>query len=201
MKKQTKIGCGILSGSFLIFVILLAIILSSPTEKRKDYIEVRVSPRTGINIRTGPGTNYPKDGRLVRKDNLYVLEEKDGWIRFRITPKDVGWSGWVRKDLTVSKDEWDSAIRRENLKIVEENIALLKKEGLLIEIETDPPQALVNSTIWYGLDQQSKYNIAETMASYCGLNTNSSASISIRDCLSLKLLARYSDTFGFKEHQ
>lgn len=55
-----------------------------------------------INIRTGPGMNYEQDetGPLWKEEKLYVLEEKDGWIRFRVTPKDAGWSAWIKKDLT-----------------------------------------------------------------------------------------------------
>lgn len=56
-----------------------------------------------INIRTGPGMNYRQDesGPLWKEDKLYVLEEKTGWIRFRVTPKDFGWSAWIKKDLTI----------------------------------------------------------------------------------------------------
>ncbi len=57
--------------------------------------------------RTGPGMEYSCDnsGPLFEKDKLYVLEEKDGWIRFRVTLEDVGWSAWLQKDLTVSVAE------------------------------------------------------------------------------------------------
>jgi hypothetical protein len=67
------------------------------------------------NIRVGPGMNYASDnsGTLGENERLYVLEEKDGWIRFRITPdsqeetfKRYGipyreWSAWINKDLTI----------------------------------------------------------------------------------------------------
>ena len=32
---------------------------------------------------------------------MYVLEEKNGWIRFRVTLWDVGWEGWVSKKYTI----------------------------------------------------------------------------------------------------
>ena len=55
-------------------------------------------------IRTGPGMEYENDdtGVLFEDEKLYVLEEKNGWIRFRITEKDFGWSAWIRKNLTDS---------------------------------------------------------------------------------------------------
>lgn len=58
-------------------------------------------------IRTGPGKLYPDDdtGPLIEYDRLYVLEEQFGWIRFRVTPEDQGWSAWVPKNFTVSVKE------------------------------------------------------------------------------------------------
>jgi len=71
----------------------------------EDFIIGRVKFK-GINekyIRTGPGMKYKSDdtGCLPERDTLYVLEEKDGWIRFRVTKKNLGWSAWIRKDLTI----------------------------------------------------------------------------------------------------
>ena len=56
-------------------------------------------------VHTGPGLNYPLDGgnRLKAWETLYVLEERDGWIRVRPFPEDTGWSGWVPKSKTVPK--------------------------------------------------------------------------------------------------
>ncbi len=55
-------------------------------------------------IRIGPGMEYENDdtGALFEDDKLYVLEEKNDWIRFRVTEKDLGWSAWIRKNLTDS---------------------------------------------------------------------------------------------------
>ena len=59
------------------------------------------------NIRVGPGMNYAIDetGTLDENEKLYVLEEKDNWIRFRTTQEDHGWSAWIKKDITVSLTE------------------------------------------------------------------------------------------------
>jgi uncharacterized protein YgiM (DUF1202 family) len=72
-------------------------------------IERRYSPSDGVNIRTGPGTDFLKDGMgpLTAGEKLYVLEERDGWLLFRVTERDLGWSGWVKKDLTVTEAEWE----------------------------------------------------------------------------------------------
>ena len=73
--------------------------------------------RDGVNIRRGPGTNYPVkdedgdgeedgDGQLVLGEKLHILERRGDWLRFRVTPYDIGWSGWVRRDLALSEAEY-----------------------------------------------------------------------------------------------
>ncbi len=54
--------------------------------------------RNSINIRTGAGTHFTIDpiGKLMRGITIFVVEEKDGWARFTITPNDESWSGWVK---------------------------------------------------------------------------------------------------------
>jgi hypothetical protein len=74
-------------------------------QKQKiDYTDIRLCRYEGIKIKTGPGENYSDDksGELLESEKLYVLEEKNDWIRFRVTPDDVGWSGWIKRDYTRS---------------------------------------------------------------------------------------------------
>jgi hypothetical protein len=63
------------------------------------------------NVRVGPGMNYASDntGTLEENEKLYVLEEKNGWIRFRVTSVDCKWSAWINKDLTISEKELHDA--------------------------------------------------------------------------------------------
>lgn len=49
-----------------------------------------VLPEEGLKIRTGPGVNYPKCGKLDAGTEVEVLEEKDGFIR-------IGQDQWVMK--------------------------------------------------------------------------------------------------------
>jgi len=62
-------------------------------------------------IRTGPGMNYANDetGSLMKDEKLYMLDEKNGWIKFRVTSQDEGWSAWVEKSLTISLKEVQAA--------------------------------------------------------------------------------------------
>ncbi len=52
-----------------------------------------------INIRIGPGTYYAVDpiGKLMKGVTVFVVDEKNDWIKFTITPNDESWSGWVDK--------------------------------------------------------------------------------------------------------
>ena len=121
------------------------------TERPTKYaggriIEQRYCPSDGVNIRTGPGTNFAKDGMgpLTMGEKLYVLEERDGWLHFRVTQSDLGWSGWVKKDLTVTESEWEaehkarmeSRARRKHQAVVRQ--ALLD-EGVDVQVRVHGP--------------------------------------------------------------
>ena len=70
--------------------------------KSPDVMGIRAS-----RIRTGPSRNYAADdtGAIMQSEKLYVLEEKDSWVRFRVTEEDQGWSAWIEKSLTTSVTE------------------------------------------------------------------------------------------------
>lgn len=72
----------------------------------KGFLSNAYIPVMGIDkkhIRTGAGMKYSDDdtGPLFEVDTIYVLKEKDGWIRFRVTEANLGWSAWIQKDLTI----------------------------------------------------------------------------------------------------
>ena len=52
-----------------------------------------------IDIRIGPGTYYAIDpiGKLMKGVTVFVIDEKNDWIKFTITPEDDSWAGWVNK--------------------------------------------------------------------------------------------------------
>ena len=54
---------------------------------------------TNLNIRNGPGTNFPtKSDPLPQGTEVVVLEEKDGWSRVRVTM-----DGWVSSKYLLNK--------------------------------------------------------------------------------------------------
>lgn len=159
-------------------------------------LEIRFCPKNNINIRTGPGINFEKDpsGQLIKGEKLYVLEEKNGWVRFRVTSNDVGWSGWVKKDLTISKNQWDS--NKDTNELIK-----LRESGLLIKINPQLNVVYVNSSIWQNLDYQTKENIGRVLAFYCGRKKGTNLNwVDIKDSYSGKKLAKYSENWGFKTY-
>jgi hypothetical protein len=55
--------------------------------------KVRVTVTIGLNVRSGPGTEYPADGALEYGDEVKIIKEKDGWGQ-------VSSGGWISLDYT-----------------------------------------------------------------------------------------------------
>lgn len=69
------------------------------TEKNKKSQKTMTCTTNDINIRIGPGTYYAVDpiGKLMKGVTVFVVDEKNDWIKFTITPNDESWVGWVNK--------------------------------------------------------------------------------------------------------
>ncbi len=68
------------------------------TKNKKDQRTMTCNTND-INIRIGPGTYYAVDpiGKLMKGVTVFVVDEKNDWIKFTITPNDESWAGWVNK--------------------------------------------------------------------------------------------------------
>ncbi len=82
--------------------------LSEPTQtslnpkyqpKYKKQQDTMTCVANDINIRIGPGTYYAIDpiGKLMKGVTVFVVDEKNDWIKFTITSDDDSWAGWVNK--------------------------------------------------------------------------------------------------------
>lgn len=59
-----------------------------------DRLDVRSVSGSRVNVRGGPGTNYSVVNRLVRGDQVEILEDPgDGWVMLR--PTEGGPVGWM----------------------------------------------------------------------------------------------------------
>ena len=62
-------------------------------------VQRKICRSNDIDIRIGPGTQYEIDpiGKLMKGVTVFVIDEKDDWMKFTITPNDESWAGWVNK--------------------------------------------------------------------------------------------------------
>ncbi len=59
-----------------------------------SFYETRTVSGDRVNVRGGPGTSYSVVGKLVRGDEVEILEDTGtGWVRFRAVNDDT--SGWL----------------------------------------------------------------------------------------------------------
>lgn len=69
-------------------------ILEKPAETKISFTKIikigEVIPDEGLKIRSGPGLNFDKVGKLKKNDEVEVLEEKDDFVR-------IGHDQWVMK--------------------------------------------------------------------------------------------------------
>ena len=163
-------------------------------QKKQDILYTVICPKDGVVIRIGPGTQYKKDssGTLFKGEKLHVLEEKNGWVRFRVTPKDVGWSGWTKQSLLDIKKE-------DRLSDLDKGIKLIVDTGLLKKLTPQLNEAFVDPSTWNKLEFDTKEDIGRNLAFYSGREKGTNLNwVDIRDVYSGKKLAKYSESWGFK---
>lgn len=71
----------------------------NPKYQHKTQQNTMTCTSNDINIRIGPGTYYAIDpiGKLMKGVTVFVVDEKNDWIKFTITSDDESWAGWVNK--------------------------------------------------------------------------------------------------------
>ena len=73
---------------------------SEAGEAQKQYIRVSDTPTGTLNVRTGPGTNYPKIGQVTPGQEFEVIKyDAAGWYEIKLT----GGTGWVTKQYVTVK--------------------------------------------------------------------------------------------------
>ncbi len=171
---------------------------TKPVKKADKVMYTMVCGKDGINIRTGPGTNYSKDetGKTMSGEKFYVLEEKNGWIKFRVTPTDVGWTGWVLKSLVEKKQK--KKTKTYTTKRSDE-LQVLYDSGLLKKFEIDYNKAWVEPYLWNSLDYNTRVGIGITLAKICD-KAGSTGRITFYNNNTGKKLAKYSQSFGYKSY-
>ena len=160
-----------------------------------------ICSKDGINIRKGPGTNFPLDetGQTMKGEKFYILEEKDGWVRFRVTPKDIGWNGWVLKRLVKPMEQKQEIKSHSNKTQNQDVLQLLYDSGLLKKFDIENNEAWVDPNIWNVLDYDTKLGIGISLAEICD-KKGSTGRITFLNNYTGDKLAKYSQSWGFKNY-
>ncbi len=71
----------------------------NPRYAPRQVLYTLTCPNNNVDIRIGPGTYYDRDniGKLMKGVKIYVVEERKGWLRFRLKKDEYNWAGWVRE--------------------------------------------------------------------------------------------------------
>ncbi|NEK23013.1 SH3 domain-containing protein [Sulfitobacter sp. JBTF-M27] len=74
--------------------------MTTTTEVVTSYEDIRTVSGNRVNVRGGPGTDFGVVARLVRGDEVKVLEDNgDGWVRFETVNGGTG--GWMADFLLI----------------------------------------------------------------------------------------------------
>ena len=183
-----NVSCNMKFINILTAILLGCTLIAAQTNYQKKII----CPKEGINIRTGPGTNYSKDpsGQLFKGESIYILDEKDGWLKFRVTPANLGWSGWVLKRLVMPTKE-ASKVYRSRQKVSPNSgvIRDLKISGFLITLKIDLNEAWVDPSMWHNMTYDTKKGACIILAKECEF-AGSTDRIVIKDSYTGKKLAK-----------
>ncbi|WLR46168.1 N-acetylmuramoyl-L-alanine amidase [Halobacillus litoralis] len=90
----------------IIFFIFILGVLSF-YETPSVYADKAVIQVDHLNVRTGPGTNYDRIGKVHTRETYMILDKKDDWLKIQRSGKD----GWVAKWLTKVKADQVTAER------------------------------------------------------------------------------------------
>lgn len=69
----------------------------------KPLVDLRYITGNSVNVRQGPGTNFPVISRVVKGDEVEVLSDPgNGWLRLRTLPDEK--MGWISASLVSAQD-------------------------------------------------------------------------------------------------
>lgn len=86
-----------LKKGIIFFILILGVLTFYETPSA--YADKAVIQVDYLNVRTGPGTNYDRIGKVHTGETYKIIEEKDNWLKIQRSGKD----GWVAKWLTKVK--------------------------------------------------------------------------------------------------
>jgi len=158
--------------------------------------EVRRFTADRMNTRLGPGRHFAPiaSTELFRGQSVFVVDETNGWVCLKPSANENEVIGWVPKYATfVTNPEDKAVINREVDKLIE--------SGFIIDVNPAKNEVLVDLYEWRISDSASAEGKSRLLAYYCGHQKGSRLFwVDIKDALSGKRLAEYSESKGFRVH-
>ncbi|KPJ51547.1 hypothetical protein AMJ39_09715 [candidate division TA06 bacterium DG_24] len=147
-------------------------------------MEVRICVKPAADIMTGPGPNHRVDegSPLIEGEKIYVLEKRGSWVRFRLTPRDDGWSGWVKKEMTVPESAHELAK-------LHSKVERFQDLGFIRRMDLGTGNFYVEPQLWAAAEPQVKMNIVTTLSEYSELSGKSPL-VEVKDADSGQTLAK-----------
>ena len=167
------------------------------TDNDTQVLEQRFFADDDLDVHYGPGRKFASVTNLViaRGARMYILEEHEGWIRFRMEPEGTNSAGWLDKFASLPMMDAE-----DNVDFHERDIARLKQIGLLTALDPLQNDASVNTNLWIEQDAVIRRGIGRTLAFYCGLKKGSSTRwVEIRDSDTGLRVAKYSESTGYTD--
>ncbi|HMO49744.1 MAG TPA: hypothetical protein PKE26_02410 [Kiritimatiellia bacterium] len=144
--------------------------------------------------RVGPGRQYAavEGVELFRGQNVFVVDEVDGWIAVKNEDAATRAIGWIPKFSSF-------LVNPENAEAVAAEVDTLKESGFIVSVDPRRNEALVDLYQWRISDSASVEGKSRLLAFYCGQQKGVRLFwVDIKDSASGRRLAEYSESKGFK---
>ncbi|HMP90357.1 MAG TPA: hypothetical protein PJ991_09145 [Kiritimatiellia bacterium] len=147
-----------------------------------------------MNPHIGPGRQFAQiDGvELFRGQSVFVVAETNGWICVKESADSDRVLGWLPKYASFVTNP-------ENKDLIKREVETLIENGFLIDVNPARNEALVDLYEWRISDSASVEGMSRLLAFYCGHQKGSRLFwVDIKDALSGRRLAEYSESKGFR---
>ena len=159
-----------------------------------NVIESRRFTADRLNARYGPSRRYVDvpGAEIYRGQIVHVVAETNAWICVKGDEYTDSVLGWIPKFSTFT-------LRPDDKATIAREVRTLMDTGFIINVDPMKNEALVDSYEWRITDDAAIEGQSRLLAFYCGHQRNSRLFwVDIRDALSNRRIAEYSESKGFK---
>jgi hypothetical protein len=160
----------------------------------ESVIETRRFTADRLNARYGPSRRYADvpGSELFRGQIVHVVAETNAWICVKGDDNTGAVLGWIPKFSTFT-------LRPDDKATIAREVRTLMDTGFIVNVDPMKNEVLVDTYEWRITDDAAIEGQSRLLAFYCGHQRNSRLFwVDIRDALSNRRIAEYSESKGFK---